>query len=161
MKYVLLLLILLALSGNILLLQRLQKLERAVPAVSAADFPLGESMGYLQRYADKLWRASQAGNWGLAKYYRDEMDETAGDIIDAHLVKKAFPVSDTMKALLRPALADLGKAVEKRDAASFDKSYTALLSACNECHRASGHPFIRIVTPSASPTRWNQDFAAR
>ncbi len=152
-------LLVLSLAGEAYLWHRVSTLEAATPAAGGGEYPLGETMGYLQRYADKLWYAGEAGSWDLAAYYRDELEETAGDVMAAGVVKDGFQVSQNMRDLLPPALADLKGALSSGDSAAFHQRYQAMVDQCDGCHVASGHPFIRVVVPQGPPAQWNQDFS--
>ncbi|QYM78243.1 hypothetical protein K0B96_13150 [Horticoccus luteus] len=153
------LLLILSLATNALLWQRVSRLEAATTSATPADFPLGENMGYLQRCADKIWFAAQAGNWPLARYYHDEMAETADDVIHAKLIKEGAPVSANMSAMLPPALVGIDQAIAARDLPSFRSHYTGLIQACNACHAASRHSFIHIAEPTHTSDFWNQQFS--
>ncbi len=142
-----------------LLWHRVSALETA--AAAPVDFPLGENMGYLQRYADKVWYAGQAGNWDLARYYHDELAETADGIMAANLTKDGIPISHDMTELLPPSLAGLNEAITKRDATLFRQRYDGMVEACNTCHTTAKHPFIHVTVPNNPPTWWNQDFGGR
>jgi len=147
----------LSLAANALLWRRVAALEKA--AVAPNDFPLGENMGYLQRYADKLWYAAEAGNWDLARYYHDEMKETAETIESAHVTKDDVAISATLHRMLPPALQGVDKAIDARNAGIFRERYQALVTTCNACHVTAKHPFMRIVVPVGPPAQWNQDFS--
>ena len=161
MKIVLLLVLLVAaLVGDVVLWRRVQSLEVAVASATAPkDYPLGETMGYLQRYADKLWFAAEAGNWDLAGYYRDELAETAEDMAGAHVVKDGVEVSKTVAQMLPPVLKSVGEAVAAHNSALFRERYQGLIGTCNACHQAAKHPFIHIVVPAGPSTYWNQQFS--
>lgn len=155
-----LILLVAALFGDAVLWRRVQLLEQAVAATTAPkDYPLGETMGYLQRYADKLWFAADAGNWDLAGYYRDELAETAEDVAGAHVVKDGIEVSKTLQLMLPPALKSVGEAVATHNSALFRERYQGLIGTCNACHQAAKHPFIHIVVPAGPSTYWNQQFS--
>lgn len=163
MKSTLVIVLLVAsLGANAFLWARVDRLEKAVPsekAESPADYPLGENMGYLQRYADKLWYAGTAGNWELAKFYHGEIEETADDIVHAHVTKEGVDVSKLLGATLPSVLEPLGQAVAARDAGQFRARYEAMVTACNTCHGAAKHGFIQVAVPSGQPSYWNQRFA--
>ena len=156
---VVIVLLVLSLAANGFLWWRVSELERAVTPAADKDYPLGENMGYMQRYAEKLWYAAQAGNWDLARYYHDEMQETAEDIHDAKVVKEGVDVSTTLGTMLPPVLKGVDEAISARDPTLFGRRYEKLVETCSACHVAAKHPFIRIVAPTGSPTQWNQDFA--
>ncbi len=156
---VLVVLLVLSLGANAVLWYRFGKLQTSGASDTPSDYPLGENMGYLQRYVEKLWYAGQAGNWDLARYYRDEMQETAEDIAGAHVVKDEVQVSSTLNTMLPPVLKQLDAAIAAHDANAFRKDYETVIETCNACHVAAKHPFIRIAVPVGTGTHWNQDFA--
>ncbi len=147
-----------ALAGDFVLWERVRALEATVNAPK--DFPLGETMGYLQRYAEKIWLAGTDGNWDLADYYSGELGETADDVIQAHLTKEGVDVSKTMAIMLPPALSSVADAVKARNPALFRERYQALVGTCNACHQAAKHPFIQIAVPKGDGANWNQVFRA-
>jgi hypothetical protein len=151
-------LLILSLGANAVLWYRFDHLQTAGPSDAPHDYPLGENMGYMQRYAEKLWYAGQAGNWDLAKYYHDEMQETAEDIAGAHVVKDEVQVSTTLNTMLPPVLKQLDAAITAKDQSGFRKQYQTVIETCNACHVAAKHPFIHIVEPSGPGSHWNQDF---
>ena len=50
-----------------------------------------------------------------------------------------------------PPLADLGKAIERKNYADFARAFTKLTEACNRCHRDAKAGFIVIRIPTSSP----------
>lgn len=155
---ILLLLLVLALVADGVLWQRVTAIERQLAARSA-DYPLGEMMGYMQRYADKLWFAGEAGNWELAGFYRGEIAETEEGIAQARVSKDGVEVSKLIRTIFPPAIEAVGKAVAAHDPAQFRQSYQTMIRTCNDCHDAAQHGFIRIAPPVGAPTYWNQSFA--
>ena len=154
------LLLVASLATNALLWRRVAALEQKLPAAPAAkSYPLGEMMGYMQRYTDKLWYAGSAGNWELAKFYHDEIAETADDISTAHVVDEGVEVSRQVQTMLPPAVAGIEQAVAARDPALFRARYETLVTTCNACHQESKHAFIHVAVPAGPPAHWNQRFA--
>lgn len=150
-------LLFLSILGNALLWQRVSALDAAA-AAARADFPLGETMGYLQRYAEKLWYAGESNNWELAHYYHDELAETAESVIAAKVEKDGIPVSIDMTDILPPALKSVGDAIAAKDETRFREAYGSMVKSCDACHETAKHPFIRITIPQNPPSAWNQDF---
>lgn len=148
-----------SLLANLLLWRRVAALEHSTATAAGKPYPLGEMMGYMQRYADKLWFAGAEGNWELAGFYHDEIGETAEDIAAAHVVDDGIEVSRQLQTILPPALTALGQAVLAHDAPLFRTRYENLVAACNTCHQQTKHAFIHILVPSGPPTHWNQQFA--
>lgn len=148
-----------SLAANLLLWRRVSALETKVATATAPrSYPLGEMMGYLQRYADKLWFAGAAGNWDLAKFYRDEISETADDIAAAHVVDDGLAVSKLLAAQLPPAVDAVGQAIAAKDPAHFRARYEAMVNTCNACHVDAKHAFIHVAVPAGPPAHWNQSF---
>jgi len=152
------LLLALSFAANGVLWRRVNRLEKQL-AAPAGEYPLGENMGYMQRYAEKLWYAGEAGNWALAGFYRDEIAETQEGIVRAHVTADGIDVSRRLSAMLPPSVEAVGRAVAARDPAQFRQSYQAMVDTCNACHAASQHGFIRIAVPAGAPVHWNQSFA--
>jgi len=162
MKTALTVIVLLAASllANFLLWRRVSALETKVATATAPKaYPLGEMMGYMQRYTDKLWYAGSNGNWELAKFYHDEIAETADDIAAAHVVDEDIEISGRLAILLPPAVDGIGRAVAAHDGAQFRSHYETLVNTCNACHQETKHAFIRVAEPAGPPAHWNQHFA--
>ncbi|HEY8991430.1 MAG TPA: hypothetical protein VIM46_05610 [Luteolibacter sp.] len=152
-------LLLSSLASNVWLSRRVSKLEKTPAAVAApADYPLGEQMGYMQRYADKLWFAGKQGNWELAKFYQGEITETAEDIAHAKVVKDGIAVGSLLGSRLPPVVEMVDQAVEEKDPVKFEAGYRAMVESCNACHAATEHAFIRVAVPAGPPAHWNQEF---
>jgi hypothetical protein len=121
-------------------------------------YPLGEQMGYLQRYVEKLYFAGQARNWELADFYAGEVGETEDDIMGARVVKDGVEVSKLMATVLPPAERAVEDAVRAKDAPAFQTRYEALVNACNACHLDAKHGFMKITIPER-PSVTNQSFS--
>ncbi len=121
---------------------------------------LGEIMTLQQMRHAKLWLAAQAGNWKLADYEIDELEEGFGDAAKYHPTHKESPVSiaDVIPTLTSGPVKLLRAAIEKKDAAAFGTAFDALTAACNSCHQATNFSFNVVRRPASSPFP-NQDFA--
>jgi hypothetical protein len=135
-----------------------KKAARPEVVADPEDFQLGAAMGNMQRFAEKLHFAGQAGNWALADFYLHEIDEMAETIIEARVVDEGVKVGELMKAMLPPSIASVQEAIQSRDPAQFASRYEGLLSSCNACHTSTRHAFVKIVVPK-EPTYQNQDFS--
>lgn len=131
---------------------RLKILEQPKP------YPLGEQMGCLQRYVEKLYFSGHAGNWPLADFYAGEVGETAADIVAAKVVKDGVEASQLMSSFLPPATKGIQEAVQAKDPELFQTRYVAFINACNGCHVAAKHGFMKITIPER-PSVTNQSFA--
>jgi hypothetical protein len=128
-------------------------------AKAAAFVPgLGEIMSLQQMRHAKLWYAGARGNWALANYELDELREGFDDAGRLHPTHENVPVAALIARLTPAPLEALGKAIQAKSPAEFRRSFDGLTAACNTCHRAANHGFIRIQRP-AGPAYGNQEFA--
>lgn len=113
----------------------------------------GDFMGSIQNHHDKLWFAGINENWELASFEIHELEELFEDIKTVHPNREetqSLPMID-------PGLKAVEKAVKEQNKEEFKKGYTLMTNACNTCHQATKHEFIRIKTP-VMPSYSNQNF---
>ncbi|OQX56936.1 MAG: hypothetical protein B5M52_08350 [Helicobacteraceae bacterium 4484_230] len=90
--------------------------------------------------------AAKAKNWELAKY-------------ELHELVEAQEVAETTRPKYKKQLKDfedssiekLQEAVKEKDWKSFEKRYAEATKACNACHVANGHSYIRYKLPKQAP----------
>jgi len=127
--------------------------------VTPAGEELAVYMSHAQRHAHKLGLSIQNKNKPLADFYFTELGETF------ELIEKKFPQYENMqiaalaKAMLDPAKPALYKALTTGDWPNASIAYDKYLAACNTCHVATQHPFVKIVAPTGNP--FNQSFATK
>jgi hypothetical protein len=113
----------------------------------------GDYMGSIQNHHDKLWFAGINENWELATFQMHEIEEIFNDIQTSYPDRK-----ETQSiSIIEPSLEAMDKAISERDNEGFKKGYISLTNACNSCHQATNHEFIRIKTPT-TPSFSNQEF---
>lgn len=122
---------------------------------------LGEIMALQQMRHTKLWLAGEAGNWPLAAYELDELDEGFEDAVRFHPAHKASPVpiAQVIEKIMTQPLKDARAAVAAKDATAFATAFDALTDGCNRCHQATDFGFNVVTRPSVNPYP-NQVFAA-
>ena len=118
---------------------------------------LGEIMSLQQMRHAKLWLAGSGGNWALADYELDELREGFEDASKLHPTHESVPIAALIANLTPGPLDAISKAIKGRSAAGFAKSFDSLTVACNTCHKAANHGFIRITRPNGSAFS-NQNF---
>jgi hypothetical protein len=111
----------------------------------------------LQVHQNKLWFAGAAGNWDLARFYLDKIEEDAKPLIGTATMVGSTDVSQIMETTLPPLLDALRTAAADRDGAAFAARYLDLVQGCNSCHRSAGHGYIVIQRP-VQPFMDNQKF---
>jgi hypothetical protein len=131
--------------------------EPTVEAAKAYIPGIEQFMNAIQSEHAKLWYASQSSNWELADYQLGEIKEIMGDVQDLYPKFKDLPFADMLDKVITSEIADLEKAIAKKDTKAFTAGFTKLSEACNSCHQATGMGFVVIKTPS-QPAFFNQDF---
>jgi len=131
-----------------LLAQKLGNLDRDL-ALWNIQPGLGTVMiEYGRRFA-MMQLAAQAGDWGMAQYQLHEAVEIqeVGELTrPANAGLLANFEHGSLDALADDILAE--------DIDSFNVNVASAISACNACHAATGHPYVVVRPPTASP----QDF---
>ena len=122
------------------------------------EVELAENMALMQRWTDKAGRAGAAENWVLADFYLHELEEAAGELIDAEVVYEGHQIGELVKTMLEPAIESLEEAVTTRDAAMFTVRYETMIATCNACHVTTEHGYVRLAAPDLSINPWAQDF---
>lgn len=114
---------------------------------------LGEVMTLNQLRHIKLWFAGEAGNWPLAAYEIDELEEGFADAVRFHPTYEGAPrpLAQLVPEFMDAPLRELRAAVLGRDAASFVVAYDALTNGCNACHETAGFSFNVITRPTSNP----------
>jgi hypothetical protein len=114
---------------------------------------VGEYMSSIQMHHAKLWFAGKNGNWALANFEIEEIQETLDNI------QKHCSDSPEIRQLpmIYPPLDSIKHSILQRNVASFKNSFTLLTNTCNSCHKAANHAFNVIKIPDALPVS-NQVF---
>jgi hypothetical protein len=127
--------------------------------VTASGEELSTYMNHMQRHSHKLGLSIQAKNKPLADFYFTELGETL------EIIQKKFPQYDGLqiaalsKAMIDPVKPALAKSLAAGDWAAAPVAYDKLLAACNNCHVAVKHEFVKVVVPTGNP--FNQSFATK
>jgi hypothetical protein len=140
----------------------------ALAAVAGAQLaPVNEStatpelallMGDLQRLTHKLALSADAGNAELAAFYLHESQEQLRKIQTEAPEYENLPIALLIDRLANPAYVPLQSAVTAKDAKRMREGIHGIIQACNACHTATQHAFIRI-TPGTEVNPFNQSFA--
>lgn len=100
-------------------------------------------MEYGLRFA-LAWEAVQAGNWGMAEYQIDEAVEIQ-EVGETTRPAKA----DLLKSFEDSSIDPLLDAIAAQDKNRFENAFADAINACNGCHQATGHPYVRVRVPTA------------
>ncbi len=87
-----------------------------------------------------MYFAAKGGNWGLAAYMSKYMD---GAMKPASLTKPEE--YKTWRSFYDDSFAPVNKAIQAQDLKAFEKEYTSVINACNNCHVGMGYGFIEVI----------------
>ncbi|MEP1034387.1 hypothetical protein [Ekhidna sp.] len=121
------------------------------------EYPVLETMGYYQRFSQKLWLAGKNQNWELADFYTHELEEVTENLIDGDVIHDNYNLSNLSEDIFLPKIEKVEEAIRKKDEVLFLENYELMIGSCNLCHNTTKHNFIKIMVPNDT-TIWNQDF---
>ncbi|MDP2497037.1 MAG: hypothetical protein Q8W44_03495 [Candidatus Palauibacterales bacterium] len=111
---------------------------------AAEEAELARYMANLQRWTHKAALALEARNVELADFYLHEVEETVGTVQEEAPEYEGYPVGELTGELLVPAVDSLDTALDRGDWPAVARRVEALQQACNDCHEATDHGFVRI-----------------
>lgn len=108
----------------------------------------GPAMRGVSDSFDNMYYAAKGGNWGLAAYMGDVMnDYMAPDKISR---PQYYPQWDSFYKANLGDNSSLRKAMAAKDFKAFDAAYSDTINkGCNTCHEGMGFKFIKKVKASA------------
>ncbi len=122
--------------------------SRSEPGPSGgAEVSFGSVMADVSRRFELLGRASSAGRFELADYQLHELEEVFEESLPrAILPREGHPevLPGMLSSFAKSSLPDLKAALESKDPARVADAFKRTATACNACHRASGHGFIEV-----------------
>lgn len=116
------------------------------------------SMGRIQRFHQKWWLAGKAGNAELSRFYLHEMEEAMELIADGRVTDEGVNVSEKMETYGVTTVNNLQALLDSAGVRAMHAEAATLVKACNSCHLATGHAYIRIKVPDAAAFA-DQEFA--
>jgi hypothetical protein len=125
---------------------------RHEPTTPAYIPGLGEIMTLTQMRHAKLWFAGQDGNWPLASYELDELQEGLQDAATFHPTHKdaPLPIPGLIDKIMTDPVKRLERSIAATDAGAFAQDFDALTDGCNACHRATNFGFNVVTRPTAN-----------
>lgn len=119
--------------------------ESRLNALARVQPGLGVVMHEIGYRATAAYKAANGGNWGLAQYELKEMLE-AQEVGEATRPQYAPMLKAFEHANFPPIL----EAAENKDLDKFNQHFASAVEACNACHVALGHAFIKYQLPIES-----------
>lgn len=129
---------------------------RASAARPAVPPELASYMSQLQHHTHKLTLSIDAENGALAEFYLHEVGEITEQVEQLFPEHDGVPVARLVDDLLAPRLTALRESLARSRWDQARSGLGELVAACNDCHAAAGHGFIRVEVTTANP--FNQSF---
>jgi hypothetical protein len=152
MRILSLVLALAALVLAFIAMQRVENLqaERPLPQAQASEgkYEVAVVMGRIQQYHQKWWAAGQTANAQLAAFYLHELEEAMEEVAEAKIMDDGIDVSQAMRTYGLPALAELERLLKEEGVQAMHAKGAIMTNACNACHQATQHEYIRLQEPS-------------
>ena len=107
----------------------------------------------VQFHWTNLWFAGQKKNWPLAKFYFDESRShiqwmiRKSPTVRSQIDGKDVDIKSIFEAVDTSSLADVMKAIEKKDVVQFSAAYKTMLESCYACHKSAGRAYLRPMIP--------------
>ncbi len=130
-----------------------------MPIMGFADdekVELVEYMSKLQYFSHKAGLSIQAENAALAHFYLHEVEEVI-ELVREVKEYDGHPIGQLASTILEPAFETLEMSVDANQFKQAQTDYGEMLKACNQCHTATEHGFIKIMERSDNP--FMQSFA--
>ena len=131
-------------------------LLRPIQGLPDETVELVEYMRRLQYFAHKTGLSIEAKNEPLAHFYLHELEEVI-DKLQGIESYDGHPIAALAQVILKPAFENVEKGVEAKQFDRAQTAYDAMLAACNQCHQATAHGFIKIEKRLDNP--FMQSFA--
>ncbi len=136
---------------NQVLQTRIDSLEKKITNTYKPGF--GEFMSGIQSHHAKLWFAGQNKNWKLADFEIHEIMESIAAIQQYETERK----ESQLIGMINPAIDSVTNAINQKNTALFNSSYSLLTNTCNNCHHAANFEFNVVKIPDIQSFS-NQDF---
>jgi hypothetical protein len=123
----------------------------AVPSPQATEYLPSISdlmIATIQPRHERLWRATQDGNWDFAAYELGNLHGAFGRLGRAHPTEHDISFPDMISSVTEQPFKELKSAIQSKDATAFAKAYADLTDACNSCHQALNHGVVEIRVPN-------------
>ncbi|NBC87664.1 MAG: hypothetical protein GVY25_15880 [Bacteroidetes bacterium] len=101
-------------------------------------------MSRMQRWTHKTALAVEAENGELSEFYLHELEETIETTQMEAPVYEGYEVGKLTESMLVPVVERLDSYVDENDWSGAKGQLANVANACNQCHAATDHGFIRI-----------------
>jgi hypothetical protein len=91
-------------------------------------------------------RAAEARDWSMAGYQLDKAIDIQ-KVGETTRPERAAMLQSFERSYLEP----WGRAIQAKDSLAFDALYRQAIDRCNECHQATGYPYLHVRITQISP----------
>ncbi len=98
----------------------------------------------------KLYYAGQAKNWTLAAFELNELRGALARIGRTIPTYRNVGIDMAVASIFADKIKAVDAAIKATDAAQFTTAYGDLTQACNACHQALEHSFLKITVPDVA-----------
>lgn len=119
---------------------------------------LALQMHFIQQWTHKLGLSVEAQNTELVDFYHHELEEGIEELMETIKEYDGFPIADLAGSFMIPAIESFEDAMDTGDWELIRDRYRVMIQACNSCHVATDHGFIKI-TDGFGNNPFNQDFS--
>jgi hypothetical protein len=98
----------------------------------------------------KVYYAGQAKNWTLAGFELNELRGALARVGRTVPTYRNVSVEMAVTTIIADKIKALDAAIKAKDSEQFTANYGELTAACNTCHQALEHPFLKITVPDAA-----------
>jgi hypothetical protein len=135
-------------------------IERELRALRAVSLPhdLKRLMAWKQYYLAKTWHAAQSTDRYAARWYLQQSQRLTRQLVEDGLEDGNGPAGVLAQTIMLPRYGPAFDALEGDDVPARLQALRDVAQACNACHAATRHAFIRIEPGASLP--WPQRFGA-
>jgi cytochrome c556 len=126
-------------------------------AAPQAPVELAALMGDLQRYAHKMALSAHAQNRTATLFYLHETRAITTEIKEKVPTYEGYSIATLMDQIFVPRVDSLDAAMDRENWDEIATRIDEVVRACNTCHSASAHGFVRI-TEGVDKNPYNQSF---
>jgi hypothetical protein len=107
-------------------------------------------MDRLHRFSNKLYFAAASGHQETVDFYIHEMEEVMEELAEAGVEEDGFDISDNIQLFGIEGLKEFRESFASKGPEAVKEYHQALIVRCNACHQASGHGYLRMISPTGS-----------
>jgi len=125
---------------------RTHSLSQAIASLQSRTIPhdIKQVMARKLYYADKTWHAGEARDWQAAGWYAWQVWRMGNSIAAAGIENSNGPLAELEQSMFLPTIDPLLETMRNDDVAAFEARYRDMVAACNACHAATEHAYVRI-----------------